>query len=75
MYIFELTMPGNQHVVMELEEFECQVRTSIDTILNQLQTIAWSTTELETEVLEVGQAVQSLAAVIETFIITHQEAL
>ena len=56
---------------MELEEFECQVRTSIDTILNQLQTIAWSTTELETDVLEVGQAVQSLAAVIETFILTH----
>ncbi|MGJ3244976.1 MAG: hypothetical protein ACFE0I_02745 [Elainellaceae cyanobacterium] len=53
---------------MNLEEFEGQYREQMDEILNQLQTLLLSLTDLERKTLTIGDFVQSLSRTVEAFI-------
>ncbi|MBL1174101.1 hypothetical protein [Pantanalinema sp. GBBB05] len=59
---------------MNINEFEAQVRDVIDSLLNELQTLALSSTELEPNVLAVGMSVRTLAEIIEDYIAEQRQA-
>lgn len=59
---------------MNINEFEAQVRDVIDSLLNELQTLALSSTDLEPNVLAVGMSVRSLAEIIEDYIAQQRQA-
>ncbi|MGI0488317.1 hypothetical protein ACN4EK_22975 [Pantanalinema rosaneae CENA516] len=59
---------------MNINEFEAQVRDVIDSLLNELQTLALSSTELEPNVLAVGMSVRTLAEIIEDYIAQQRQA-
>jgi hypothetical protein len=59
---------------MNINEFETQVRDVIDSLLNELQTLALSSTELEPNVLAVGMSVRTLAEIIEDYIAQQRQA-
>lgn len=58
---------------MNINEFEAQVRDVIDSLLNELQTLALSSTELEPNVLAVGMSVRTLAEIIEDYIAQQRQ--
>lgn len=52
---------------MNIQELEAQAREAIDRSLNQLQAATLLIAQLETQVAEAGQAIQTLSHLIETF--------
>ena len=58
---------------MNIDEFEAQMRDSLERVLNQLQTATLMLTALETQILESGDTIKNLSSVIETFIAQQRE--
>lgn len=53
---------------MNIQEFESQYQESVSRILNELQSMAIISNRLESNIVEVGVAVQSLNQMVETFL-------
>ncbi len=53
---------------MNIQEFESQYQESVNKILNELQSMAIISNRLESNIVEVGVAVQSLNQMVETFL-------
>lgn len=53
---------------MNIQEFESQYQESVSRILNELQSMAIISNRLESNIVEVGVAVQSLNQMVETFV-------
>ncbi|MCY7322698.1 MAG: hypothetical protein LH660_13080 [Phormidesmis sp. CAN_BIN36] len=58
---------------MNIDEFEAQIRDSLENALNQLQTATLMLTTLERQVLESGNSIKTLSGVVETFIAQQRE--
>lgn len=54
--------------IVNIQEFESQYQESVSQILNELQSMAIISNRLESNIVEVGVAVQSLNQMVETFL-------
>jgi predicted GTPase len=59
---------------VNIEEFEHQYQESVSKILNELQSMAIISSQLESTIVEVGTSVQSLNQMVEDFLKQQQEA-
>lgn len=53
---------------MNIQEFENQYQESVSQILNELQSMAIISSRLESNIVEVGTAVQGLSQMVESFV-------
>ena len=53
---------------MNTQEFERQYRESVGTILNELQSMAIISNQLESSIVEVGASVQNLNKMVEDYL-------
>jgi len=53
---------------MKLEEFEANYRNAMDETLNQLQTVVFLLSRVETQVGEISHSIQTLSKTVEEYI-------
>ncbi|MBD2003651.1 MULTISPECIES: hypothetical protein [Cyanophyceae] len=53
---------------MKLEEFEANYRNAMDETLNQLQTVVFLLSRVETQVVEISHSIQTLSKTVEEYI-------
>lgn len=53
---------------MNLEEFEANYRNAMDETLNQLQTVVFLLSRVETQVVEISNSIQVLSQTVEEYI-------
>ncbi len=53
---------------MKLEEFEANYRNAMDETLNQLQTVVFLLSRVETQVVEISHSIQTLSQTVEEYI-------
>ncbi|WP_121967950.1 hypothetical protein [Leptolyngbya sp. BC1307] len=58
---------------MNIQEFESQYQESVSQILNELQSMAIISSRLESNIVEVGTAVQGLSQMVESFVRQQRE--
>ncbi|MEM8505257.1 MAG: hypothetical protein AAF716_19135 [Cyanobacteria bacterium P01_D01_bin.1] len=60
---------------MNTQEFENQYKESVSKILNDLQSMAIISSQLESMVVDVGNSVQHLNSIVEEFIRSQDESV
>ncbi len=53
---------------MDIEELEARYREEIDRLGNQLQNATLEISQIETVILQMGQSIENLSAILEEFI-------
>ena len=53
---------------MDIEELEARYREEIDRLGNQLQNATSEISQIETVILQMGQSIENLSAILEEFI-------
>jgi hypothetical protein len=58
---------------MDLDTFESRIRDTSEQALNRLQTATLLAAQIETEILQTGQSLQSLSLLVETFVAEQRQ--
>jgi hypothetical protein len=59
--------------IMDLDELEVQYREAMHDVLNQMQTVVLLLAQAETKAVAIGDKIQSISSMVETFIAKQRQ--